>query len=418
LKFLYFQFLRFYGFLIKIGSPFNKKARDFTRGRKNFEGLIDELSRLPFPRIWFHFPSLGEFEQGRPVLEYWKRSHPEHHLVITFFSPSGFEIRKNYALASKVCYLPLDDPERSGKFIEALLPELVFLTKYDFWYFYIMELKKRNIPVLVLSAIFRPQQIYFRPYGDFFRTILQNISWFFVQDQNSINLLEGIDIRQASITGDTRFDRVLEISRNPLPLPRIQSFVQGNPVLVAGSTWPKDETLIRKLMDQDLMQGWKCILVPHEIDIPHLKKLDHLFLEISVLYSQWIQYENPEQVFKNKTILIVDQIGILSSLYNIAKLVYIGNGFGSGIHNTLEAAIYGKPLLFGPHYTKFREARDFIQMGAAFSFSNFEELLLKIRHLQIPENALEAGNKAKAYCLDNTGATQKIIEKVESAFMP
>jgi len=350
-------------------------------------------------------------------LEAWHNDFPEHQIVISFFSPSGFEVRKNYFLAAKVCYLPLDQPKSSRDFIEALNPKMAFFTKYDFWYFYFRELRKRNIPIIVLSSIFRPRQIYFKPWGGFFRKILGNVSYFFVQNQDSVDLLKSIGINRAWLTGDTRFDRVLKISQNPMPLNELNAFVFNNQILVAGSSWPKDEIFIRKLMDQENFKNWKCFLVPHEIDTNHLEQIDSLFDNHSVRYSEWIL--DPESpLFRNKKIMVIDQIGLLSSLYKMADLAYIGNGFGSGIHNTLEAAVFGKPLIFGPNYLKFKEARDLIQLNSAFSFADFEGLKILFKNLQDPQKRKESGEKAKKYCLDHTGATEKIIRTLKGDFMP
>lgn len=418
MKLIYQILIGLYGALIQLGSLRNKKAKSFIEGRKNLDGLWVKLGEIPVPRVWFHFPSLGEFEQGRPVLEKWHHEFPDHKIIISFFSPSGYEVRKNYPLASLVCYLPLDTPKHARAFIQAVNPSLVFFTKYDLWHFYIEELKLRNIPIVLISAIFRPKQIYFKPFGSFFRSILENIDMFYVQDEESMKLLKGIGIHKVLKTGDTRFDRVWEISKNPIPVPELDRFLEGNKVFVGGSTWPKDESLIRRILDLNVLFSWKIILVPHEIDENHLKKIDDLFGHHSVRFSEWLKEPQNQGLWMEKSVIIIDQIGILSSLYQKADLVYIGNGFGSGIHNTLEAAIYGKPLIFGPHYSKFKEARDFIDLGAGFSFHDFDEMVNLLEKLQKDSNLIMAGKKAREYCLEKRGATNRILEDIQGRFKP
>jgi len=414
MRFLYWFSLRFYGILIRFDTLFSKKAKDFITGRKKQVEILHNLDELPTSRVWFHFPSLGEFEQGRSVLEKWKEDFPEDQIIITFFSPSGYNARKDYTLASRVLYLPLDSPNNARRMVDAIRPRMAFFTKYDFWYYYIRELRERKIPIYFISAIFRRNQIYFKPWGSFFRSILKNISWFFVQDSASMELLESIGLKNISITGDTRFDRVLAISKKPKDLPELESFVKGFSVLVVGSSWPRDEEYIHTLLNQPFLEGWKCILVPHEVDSVHLQKIEDIFGGHCLRYSHFLSNSPKKEPGNFTKVIIIDQIGLLSSIYKIADIAYIGNGFGSGIHNCLEAAIFGKPVIFGPNYKKFKEARDLIEKKAAFSYLNPMELMEIFKMLLDLEKRQKAGNLARNYCLEHTGATHKIVEKVLS----
>ncbi len=393
----------------KIASIFNQKAKLFTQGRKNvFKEITSKIGSNDRP-IWFHFASLGEFEQGRPVLEGIKASDPTAKIVITFFSPSGFEIRKNYAGADGVFYLPMDTLSNSKRFIELVNPKMAVFTKYEFWYHYFNELHQKHIPLYLISGIFRPSQLFFKWYGGFYRQMLKCVTHFFVQNEESVALLNGIGIKAVSLSGDTRFDRVFENALSPKKIDVVEEFCAGLPVFIAGSTWLADEKIMVSLVEK--YPDWKFIFAPHEVDEGHIQEIEALLpnaVKFSRLSSQYA--ENASQISNLKSqILIIDNIGILSSLYQYANIGYIGGGFGVGIHNTLEAAAFGLPVIFGPKYDKFQEAKDLIAIGAAKSISSEQELLFAFEHFSANN---KASADAKAYVEKKRGATEMIIKKI------
>ncbi|SMC79720.1 3-deoxy-D-manno-octulosonic acid transferase [Pedobacter africanus] len=402
--------IQLYALLIRIFSTFNTKASLFIQGRRNIFARIAQKIDNRQKHIWFHFASLGEFEQGRSVLEKIKEQYPEKKIVITFFSPSGYEIRKNYALADGIFYLPLDTASNAKKLIAAINPELAIFTKYEYWYYYFSELNKNNIPLLIISGIFRPGQVFFKPYGGFHRKMLTFVNHFFLQNQESMTLLKTIGIQNATLSGDTRFDRVAAHARSAKKLDLVQSFCGTQPVLVAGSTWPPDEQLIAKLCKAH--PDWKFIVAPHEIGETHINEIEKLFPE-AVKYSALQKTTNA--AVGNQQVLIIDNIGLLSALYAYGKIAYIGGGFGAGIHNTLEAAAFGIPVIFGPRYDKFQEAKDLIALGAAKSISNWDELSTAFNELGKNK---EAGLIAKDYVNAKTGATDQIVNFLSGYFKP
>ncbi|WP_231459199.1 MULTISPECIES: 3-deoxy-D-manno-octulosonic acid transferase [unclassified Pedobacter] len=395
---LYILGIKIYSLLIWIFSSFNQKAALFIRGRKQIFRKIAEKTNPADENIWFHFASLGEFEQGRPVLEKIRSNHPKKKMIITFFSPSGYEIRKDYALADAVFYLPIDTKKNAQKFIELVKPEMAIFTKYEFWYFYFTELKKSNIPLYLISGIFRPNQVFFKKYGAFYRNILKSVTHFFVQNKESEQLLNSINIKSTTVSGDTRFDRVYENAINPKQLPIIENFCGDTNTIICGSTWPEDEKLIAKLSSKH--PGWKFIIAPHEVNDNHIEAIERLFIN-SIRFSKL-----NSSGLKPSNILIIDNIGMLSFLYQYGKLAYIGGGFGAGIHNTLEAAAFGLPVIFGPKYHKFQEAKDLIAIDAAKSISNYEELLVAFDYLKANKKSSAA---AEDYVLQNKGATDLIL---------
>ena len=404
---LYNIAIQLYSLIIRIFSLFNTKASLFINGRKNIFPNIEKKIKAGSPHIWFHFASLGEFEQGRPVLEKVKEQYPNKKIVITFFSPSGYEIRKNYALADGIFYLPLDTASNAKQLIATLNPELAIFTKYEYWYYYFKELDKNNIPLLIISGIFRPNQIFFKPYGSFHRKILSYVSHFFVQNQESIELLKGINIQNATLSGDTRFDRVAENAVTPKKLNVIEKFCGKASVFVAGSTWPEDEQLIALLCKK--YPDWKFIIAPHEIGVNHIQEIEKLFPH-GIKYSTFATTDEPAT---NHQVLIIDNIGMLSNLYYYGKIAYIGGGFGAGIHNTLEAAAFGIPVIFGPKYDKFQEAKDLIKLNAAKSISNLNEL--ETAFTTLTETA-EKGLIAKNYVRSKTGSTDQIVKYLSKYF--
>jgi 3-deoxy-D-manno-octulosonic-acid transferase len=358
---------------------------------------------------------LGEFEQGSPVLEELKALYPENKMIITFFSPSGYEIRKNTPLADAVYYLPLDTEENARQFIDTIQPRMAFFTKYEYWYHYFNEVHAREIPIYMISATFRPGQIFFKWYGGFYRKILSRVYCFFLQDEESRGLLKSIGIENIIVSGDTRLDRAWATAQNPKKIPFIEDFINGHKVFIAGSTWPKDEKLVGALVKK--YPGWKFIVAPHEINEERIEKLIELMPEgykirysnISHLQPHPVNYWGPQM-----QILIIDNIGMLSSLYSYCDIAYIGGGFGAGIHNTLEAAAFDLPVIFGPKYSKFREAREFIKIKAGFSVKNKEELK-KITDTLIYDRAFydSAKKSIHTYVRENVGATKKIVDHIK-----
>lgn len=400
---LYNTGIRLYFLIIYIASAFNQKAKLWITGRtkSNFNNYNNS--------IWFHFASLGEFEQGRSVLEQVRILFPQKKIVITFFSPSGYEIRKNTPLADAVYYLPLDTARNARKFIEAIQPEMAIFTKYEYWYHFFNETHKRHIPLYIVSGIFRPGQIFFKWYGGLHRKILSFVTHFFVQDEASKQLLKEISIGNVSISGDTRFDRVWANAQNPRALPEINDFKYNHRLFIAGSTWPQDEKLIAGLIDK--YPDWKFIIAPHEVGDEKIRNLLSLLPENSFIrYSQLKDNWSPIENFR---VLIIDNIGMLSSLYQYGNITYIGGGFGAGIHNTLEAAVFGLPVIFGPNYARFKEAHDLINLKAGFSIANEAELN-EITDTLISDPLFynKAADNAGNYVKENTGATKIIIDNI------
>ncbi|MBD1365292.1 3-deoxy-D-manno-octulosonic acid transferase [Mucilaginibacter sp. ZT4R22] len=388
--------------LAHIVAVFNKKAGLWLAGQKN--NTVEPLASS----IWFHFASLGEFEQGRPVLEQMKLLYPDKPIVITFFSPSGYEVRKNTPLANAVYYLPLDTAQNAAKFISTIKPAMVIFTKYEYWYHYFNELHKQHVPLYIISGIFRPGQVFFKWYGGLHRNMLKLVTWFFVQDADSKHLLQGLGKSNITISGDTRFDRVWANAQQPRELPEIAAFKGDHKLFIAGSTWSADEKLLATLIDKH--PDWKFIFAPHEIGGEKISNLVNILPKDStVKYSQLSTHHSP------LTTLIVDNIGMLSSLYQYADIAYIGGGFGAGIHNTLEAAAFGMPVIFGPKYDKFKEAKDLIELNAAFSISTEAELLTTAGSLMDDEIfRYRTARTSKKYVEEHVGATEAIVKYIKA----
>ena len=413
--FLYNIFLVLFRAGTGIASLWNKKARQWRNGRKNiFERMKSEIcmpagkAGNPKPEIiWMHCSSLGEFEQGRPVFEKIKSEYPNARLLLTFFSPSGYEIRKDYKGADWVFYLPLDSKVNAGKFFGIVNPSLVVFVKYEYWYYYLTECKKRNIPLLMVSAIFRSGQPFFNWYGNLYRKMLKCFTHFFVQDENSKSLLQNLNITNVTVAGDTRFDRVITVVENFQPVVEIEKFCGDSKIIVAGSTWPNDEKIIKELAST--LPDVKIIIAPHEIHPGHLTQLKNIFPN-SVFFSEFKNNPAPGGTkFKTPQILIIDNIGMLSKLYRYATITYTGGGFDSGIHNVLEAAVYGKPVIFGPKFEKFKEAIDLIKAGAAFTVNNKEDLNFCVNMLLNENDFYNVScEAARKYVFDKKGATEKI----------
>jgi len=395
--------LYIYYYAVSAASLFNEKAKLWVAGRENISYKKYDES------IWFHFASLGEFEQGRPVLEYYREKHPEKKIVITFFSPSGYEIRKNTPLADAVYYLPLDTARNAREFIDAIQPVMAVFTKYEYWYHCFNELNKRNIRLYIISGIFRPEQVFFRWYGGLHRKMLSFVTYFFVQDERSVELLKTLRISNAMISGDTRFDRVWANAQHPKELAPINEFKNNHKLFIAGSTWPDDEALAATLVRD--YTDWKFIFAPHEISEEKISKLINLLPDnSSIRYSHLQTGHLP---LTNYQSLIIDNIGMLSSLYQYGDMAYIGGGFGVGIHNTLEAAAFGLPVIFGPNYSKFKEAKDLITIQGGFSISNEAELKSTVAFLlENGERYKSTCQKVKAYVQKHTGATATIVDHI------
>lgn len=395
--------------LTKFASNFNIKAKLFTEGRKNILKDISVRTDQSRNSIWFHFASLGEFEQGRPVVEKIKSLYPSEKIIITFFSPSGYEIRKNYAGADGIFYLPIDTASNAKKFIELIKPKMAIFTKYEFWFHYFNELHKNQIPLYLISGIFRPNQAFFKWYGGFSRRMLKCVTHFFVQNEESADLLSKIGIKEVSISGDTRFDRVYENAQLPKKIEIIETFCSDWLVFIAGSTWLDDEKLLLSFPEK--YPNWKLIIAPHEVNETHVSEIEKLFpnaIRFSVLSLKLKEQQTSNAKHLAQT-LIIDNIGMLSALYQYAKVAYIGGGFGAGIHNTLEAAAFGLPVIFGPKYDKFQEARDLISIGAAKSITNEEEFLAAFEHFKAAE---KASADAKNYIEKKKGATEMILNEL------
>jgi len=408
--FFYNIFLLLYRTGIRIASLWNKKARLWLDGRKNiFDHLSAELRTQDSKIIWFHCSSLGEFEQGRPVIEKLKSQNPDFKFLLTFFSPSGYEIRKDYKGVDWVFYLPLDSKANAKFFFEIVKPSLVVFVKYDYWYYYLNECKNRKIPLLLVSGIFRKDQPFFKWYGNLHRSMLNCFTHFFIQDKESLQLLQSTNIINATVAGDTRFDRVSEIAENFTPIPEIEKFCSDSPVLVAGSTWPQDENLIKDTTVN--FPDFKIIIAPHEIHREHIDQLKLIFPN-AMLYSQ-LKAHNTQPITSN--CLIIDNIGMLSKLYHYATIAYVGGGFNKGIHNILEAAVYGRPVLFGPNYKKFKEAVGLIEKGGGICITSSNEFSAILQKLINNKTELELSSKNSfEFVKQNKGATEKILDYIKA----
>lgn len=402
--YIYYILIQFSALLL------NKKAQLWINGRKNIFERISSSLKPSEKRIWIHASSLGEFEQGRPVIEKLKEFRPDYKIVLTFFSPSGYEIRKNYQGADYIFYLPLDTRRNAERFIRLVQPEMAVFIKYEFWFNYLTEVKKRNIPLYLVSANFRNNQSFFQWYGTWFRKLLFNFEHIFVQNESSRELLKTIDIQNVTVAGDTRFDRVYSIATSAKELPEVKAFVGNSMCIIAGSTWEPDEELLIKYLNET-SHSVKMIIAPHEIKEASIQDIINKFKKKSIRYSQ-IKNEDSTSA----QILIIDNIGMLSSLYRYGKIAYIGGGFGKGIHNILEAATFGLPVIFGPNYQKFQEAINLQKEGGAYSISEYADLksvLDKlIEHISI--NNYASGQISKRFVENNLGATNIILRKMLS----
>jgi len=411
MRVLYTFAIFIYQLIIRVAALFDEKARLWITGRKNLiPGLkikIEHENQPKRPVIWFHCSSLGEFEQGRPVLEKIKILFPQYRILLTFFSPSGYEIRKNYDQADWIFYLPLDTPGNARQFIEAVNPTIAFFVKYDYWFNFLKELKSKQIPVIMISAVFRPSQYFFKWYGIWFRNQLNAITWFFVQNEESFTLLKSVGKNNVRLTGDTRFDRVSEIASRKMEFPLIKEFCGDASIMVAGSTWKEDEMILIPMILRQYPK-MKYIIAPHDISPGRIQEIIDCLGKPFIKYSE-LNSENS----KSSDILILDTIGILALLYRYATVAYIGGGFGGSIHNIQEPITFGVPVFFGPNYQKFKEAVELISLGAAFSVRSTDELIQPVSKLLSDS---EYYSKVSAICSgyvdQHNGATEKIIHEI------
>ena len=386
-------------------APWNKKAQLWRDGRKNLFERLRAAVDSSAPIVWVHVASLGEFEQGRPIIEKIKAERPEYKILLTFFSPSGYEIRKNYQGADYIFYLPLDTPSNAREFLDIVKPQMAVFVKYEYWLNLLAELKKRQIPTYIVSAIFRRDSIFFRSTGKMWREALKSFDMLFVQDENSKNLLAELGHQNVVVAGDTRFDRVAQIAAAAKKIEVIEQFKSDSRLFVAGSSWGADEDLIVRLANEN--PTIKFVVAPHEMEEARMAKIEQNATGGAVRYTKI------EGDITDKQILILDTMGMLSSVYGYADFSYIGGGFGVGIHNTLEAATFGLPIAFGPNYQKFKEARDMIALGGATSVTTYEELEKWFTPLRDDADHLAAVSKiSKDYTAQNQGATNLFFNHV------
>ena len=406
---LYIFGIKIIYFLIAIASIFNSKALFWIKGRKNLFSRLKKDIVKDEKIAWFHCASLGEFEQGRPVIESFKDKYPDFKILLTFYSPSGYEIRKSYSNADYIYYLPIDTPKNAKKFLEIVNHKVVFFIKYEFWYYFLKEINREDIPLYLVSGIFRKDQRFFKKYSAGTKRMLSYFTHFFVQNEESLNLLKSISFNNVSITGDTRFDRVHDIAQQAKNLELIEKFKTNKPTLIAGSTWKPDEDLLVKYYNE-YSDKFKLILAPHEIHKENINRL----LESFNQNLKVLKYSEANDTNVDGTdVLIIDSIGLLSSLYKYGDIAYIGGGFGKGIHNTLEAATFGLPIFFGPNYLKFQEAVDLIQQKSAFSINTYDDLNNLLSDLLHNANEIrQLGDKSATYVSQNCGATNKILDLI------
>lgn len=406
MNFLYNLSIHFYEAGVKLVSFKNDKAAKMVAGQKLSMGILNEKIKPGDCPIWIHVASLGEFEQGRPLIEKIKHNNPEQKIVLTFFSPSGYEIRKNYGEVDAVCYLPFDTPSKVSAFLDAVNPSMAIFVKYEFWGNYLEQLKARNIPTYIISAIFRESQAFFKMWGGMFRKMLGCFTHIFVQDENSRRLLGGIGFKNVDVCGDTRFDRVTDIMATTKAFPIVEQFTKDKFTLIIGSSWQPDEDIIIPYFNAH--PEMRLIIAPHEFDEERVKALQARITRKSVCYT-----ETDEVEAADADCLIINCFGILSSCYRYAQVAHIGGGFGVGIHNINEAAVYGMPVIFGPKYHKFKEAHDLIAAGGAFSVHNAQEFVGKMDKMLADKNYLtDCGNKARHYIESQLGATEHIYNKL------
>ena len=392
---------------VAIVSLFNEKVRKMWRGERQAIRTIKEKIDPNAQYVWFHAASLGEFEQGRPLMEQLRREHPEYKILLTFFSPSGYEVRKNYAGADIICYLPLDTITNARRFLRTIRPVMAFFIKYEFWYNYLHILRHRGVPVYSVSSIFRPGQVFFRWYGQQYSRVLKCFTHFFVQNEVSRELLSTIGIDNVTVVGDTRFDRVLQIKEAAKQLPVVEQFKGNSKCFIAGSSWQPDEEIFIPWLNEH--KDWKVIIAPHVIGEDHLQQIEKMLAGRKV-----VRYtEATEAHVEDAEVLVVNCFGLLSSIYHYADVTYVGGGFGVGIHNTLEAAVWDVPVFFGPNNQRFQEAQGLKACGGGLEIGNADDFRRYMQGFEEhPELMKELGEKSGAYVASLSGATQKVLSSV------
>lgn len=409
-----------------IASLFNEKVRKMWRGEREAVRILKEKVDPNAKYVWFHAASLGEFEQGRPLMEQLRQEHPEYKILLTFFSPSGYEVRKNYEGADIICYLPLDTITNARRFLRTIRPVMAFFIKYEFWYNYLHILKHRNVPVYSVSSIFRPDQVFFKWYGHQYSRVLNCFTRFYVQNEVSRELLATLGVENVTVVGDTRFDRVLQIKADAKQLPVVESLTpipspkgEGSKVFVAGSSWQPDEDIFIPFFNEH--KDWKLIIAPHVIGEDHLQQIEKQLDVIGFSHARYTRLAaqgdtTPLALRRGDggEALIIDCFGLLSSIYRYGDVCYVGGGFGVSIHNTLEAAVWGKPVIFGPENKKFQEAQGLKACGGGLEITCAEDFnRIMQRFISDPQTIAEAGQQAGAFVQQMTGATQKILADVK-----
>lgn len=411
---MYELFIILYNIGVWVASFFSKKVRAMWKGEHRTFRVLREKIDPNAMYIWFHAASLGEFEQGRPIMEAIRREHPGYKILLTFFSPSGYEVRKNYDGADVVLYLPIDTKRNASRFLRLTNPVMAFFIKYEFWSNYLHMLKERHVPTFSVSSIFRPNQIFFRAYGKGYGKVLDCFTHFFVQNEESRDLLQSIGIDCVSVTGDTRFDRVLQIRDAGKSLSIVENFVGGTAeerphVFIAGSSWPPDEDIFIRYFNEH--RDWKLIIAPHVIGDDHMKQI------LGKLERKTVRYtEATTENVVGAECLIIDCFGLLSSIYRYADVTYVGGGFGVGIHNVLEAAVWGKPVIFGPNNKNFQEAQGLLKAGGGFEITSYDDFVGVMRKLADDKALEQSRERAGGFVESLAGATRQIMKEVKFDF--
>ena len=407
---LYTLTLYLYGWLLRLAAFFNPKAAQWVAGRRGWrsqhQALLEKKPRGKSPLLWVHCASLGEFEQGRPVIEQLKAEQTGLKILLTFFSPSGYEVRKNYEEADYITYLPLDTAANARDFVALWQPTAAIFVKYEFWYYHLRALRTAGIPIVLISALFRQGQLFFRWYGGFFRQLPGWFTHIFVQNESSASQLRDAGFHNFTVAGDTRIDRVQQIAEKAPAFPLVEQFAGQAPILVIGSCWPEDEAYLLPFLNEQFPSDWKAIIAPHQVDEGHIQQI---LKKVKLPYFRYSQgQEEPEA-----RVLVIDNVGMLSALYQYGRIAYIGGAFGSGLHNTLEPIAFGLPVIFGPRFQKFEEARYLVRSGGGFSISSQVELQERFCGL-LPEDAYrKASQKAREYVLSNSGASRKAVAFIQ-----
>lgn len=392
---------------VAVASIFSKKVKKMWKGERQTLDILKSKVNPNHQYIWFHAASLGEFEQGRPLIERIRADYPEYKILLTFFSPSGYEVRKNYEHADIVCYLPIDTIRNARRFLRTVRPCMAFFIKYEFWYNYLHILKHRNVPVYSVSSIFREHQIFFRWYGKSYAGVLRCFTHFFVQNEKSKHLLHTIGIDTVDVVGDTRFDRVLQIKEKAQQLPIVEAFKADKKVFVAGSSWAPDEDIFIPFMNE--CKDWKMIIAPHVISEEHLKRIEEKCKGKTVRYTA----TTPEEAAQAQCLLI-DCFGLLSSVYHYGEVAYVGGGFGVGIHNVLEAVVWKMPVLFGPNHQRFQEAQELIKAKGGFEITDSSSFAHMMQQFMTQQEYLRlSGEAAGSYVESKAGATHKILKQID-----